>query len=210
MKNSVKFISRITAIHVFTYIISAIIFATGFEYSELFRKGIASYYMKSYGSVSIIAGPFIQLFRGVLYGVVLLLTKDSFIDKKHSFLKLWIVMLILGLFNPLTISPGSVMGMAYTQLSLEFHLKTAIEVAAQSLFFVVIVTKPSGFEEKVSIAPKIVLLLTTLSAVGLFISIGILLLSLTKFITLGIEDLLVYAIILFGYSFIRLIAKRLK
>ncbi len=201
MENNLKFINRITAIHIFTYIISAIIFAIVFDHSELFRKGITSYYMKDYGSVSIITGPFIQLLRGILYGVVLLLTKNSFINRKYGYLKLWIVMLILGLFNPLTISPGSIMGMVYTQLSLEFHIKTAIEVAVQSLLFAVMVAKPSCFKMKVTLAPKVVFALTILLALGLFISIGILVLSLTKYITIGGEDLLVYAVILFSSLF---------
>ncbi|MDD4296458.1 MAG: hypothetical protein PHC69_05805 [Ruminiclostridium sp.] len=202
MKNNLKLISRITAIHIFTYIISAITFAIVFDYNELFRKGITAYYMKDYGSVKIIAGPIIQLFRGVLYGVVLLLTKDSFINKKYGYLKLWMVMLILGLLNPLTISPGSIMGMVYTQLSLEFHLKSVIEAAVQSLLFAAIVTKSNFFEKKVSVAPRLALLLTILSGVILFISIVVLVLSLTKCITTGAEDLLVYAIILFIYLFI--------
>lgn len=66
MEKNLKFISKITAIHIFTYIICAIIFAIVFDYSELFRKGNVSYYMKDYGSVNIIAGPFIQLFRGII------------------------------------------------------------------------------------------------------------------------------------------------
>jgi hypothetical protein len=210
MKNNLKFISRIVVLHIFTYILSAITFTIIFDYNELYRTGITAYYMKDYGSVNIIAGPFIQLFRGILYGVVLLVTKNSFINEKYSWLKLWIVMLILGLLNPLTISPGSVMGMVYTQLSLEFHMKTAIEAATQSLLFAAMVTKPSCFEVKVSVSSKVLLPLTILSVAGLFISIGVLLLSLAKYITIGAEDLLVYAIILFSYLFIMQIAKRLE
>lgn len=210
MKNNLKFISRVVVIHIITYILCAITFTIVFDYSELYRTGITAYYMKDYGSVSIIVGPFIQLIRGILYAVVLLLTKNSFIDNKYSWLKLWIVMLILGLLNPLTISPSSVMGMVYTQLSLEFHLKTAIEVAAQSLLFAAIVTKPSFFESKVSIAPKVLLSIIILSVIGIFISIGVLLLSLTKCITIGAEDLLIYVIIFFSYIFIMQISKRLE
>lgn len=210
MKDNLRFISRITVIHIFTYIICAITFSIVFDYHELFGKGITAYYMKDYGSVNIIAGPIIQLFRGILYGVFLLLIRNSIINKTYGCIKLWIMILILGLFNPLTISPGSIMGMVYTQLSLEFHIKSVIEAATQSLLFAAMVTKSSCFEEKDSVAPKLVLLLTILSVLVLFISIIALVLSLTKCIIIGGEDLLVYAIILFGYLFIIQLAKILN
>jgi len=60
------------------------------------------------------AGVFIgQIIRGFLLALVIWWIKDSIIGKKLGWLKLWAILIILGIFNTYSPAQGSIQGMIY-------------------------------------------------------------------------------------------------
>ena len=142
MKENTKFILRVTCIHVATYILCGIIFSVLFNYNELFQLGNTKYFMRPLDSASSLLGPVFQIARGILFGFVLLLFKESVIETKRGWLKLWAIIAVIGIFNTPGPAPGSIEGIIYTQLPMELHIKGAPEILAQTLLFSYFVATP--------------------------------------------------------------------
>lgn len=143
MNNNIKFILKTTGVHILTYILCGIIFSTIFNYDDFFAMDKVNNFMKEVGGSSTLLGPLVQVIRGLLFGVVLLLFKDTFIGKKYGWLKLWAVLSIIGIINTPAPAPFSIEGIVYTTLPLEFHLKGAPEILIQTLLFSYLLAKPS-------------------------------------------------------------------
>lgn len=143
MNNNIKFILKTTGIHIFTYITCGIFFSVLFNYQSLFTMEGVEGFMKEVGGTSTLLGPLIQVARGILFGIVLLLFKDSFMNKKYGWLRLWAILSIIGIINTPGPSPSSIEGIVYTNIPLEFHLKGAPEIFIQTLLFSYLLAKPS-------------------------------------------------------------------
>lgn len=143
MNNNLRFILKTTGIHILTYILCGIIFSTIFSYNSLFSINGVEGFMKGVGGVSTLLGPLVQVIRGILFGVVLLLFKDTFMGKKYGWLKLWAILSIIGIINTPAPAPFSIEGIVYTKLPLEFHLKVAPEILIQTLLFSYLLAKPA-------------------------------------------------------------------
>ena len=103
MNNNLRFILKTTGVHILTYILCGIIFSTIFSYHSLFTMDGVDGFMKEVGGSSTLLGPLVQVIRGILFGVVLLLFKDTLIGKKYGWLKLWAILSIIGIINSLYI-----------------------------------------------------------------------------------------------------------
>ena len=143
MNNNLRFILKTTGIHILTYILCGVIFSTMFSYHSLFAMDGVDVFMKDVGGSSTLLGPLVQVVRGILFGVVLLLFKDTFIGEEYGWLKLWIILSIIGIVNTPAPAPSSIEGVVYTKLPLEFHLKAAPEILIQTLLFSYLLAKPS-------------------------------------------------------------------
>ena len=83
-----------------------------------------------------------QIVRGLLLALVIWWIKDSVIGKKLGWLKLWAILIILGIFNTYSPAQGSIQGMIYlkpiegipTSMSIGF-----LELLAQPLVFSIVV-----------------------------------------------------------------------
>lgn len=142
MNSKIKFITKVTLIHIATYILCGIIFSAVFNYQELFELGNTKYFMREFTGVSTLIGPLLQIFRGILFGLVLLLLKEPIIEKKYGWLKLWAIIAIIGIINTPGPAPFSIEGVIYTQIPMEVHLKGAPEILVQTLLFSILVAKP--------------------------------------------------------------------
>ncbi|NMA68905.1 MAG: hypothetical protein GX958_05755 [Desulfitobacterium sp.] len=141
MDSNFRLIGRVTFIHIATYILCGIVFSMLFDYESLYAlEGVKSF-MRPVSGESAILGPLVQVVRGMLFGVVLLLGKELF-TSKYGWLKLWLFILILGIINTPGPAPSSIEGMIYTQLPLEFHLNHAPELIVQTLLFSYLAAKP--------------------------------------------------------------------
>lgn len=164
MNDKIKFIIKVTVAHFVSYLICGLIFSKLFNYEVLFKLDNVQYFMRdAYGNSSLI-GPFVQIIRGALIGFILLILKDNILKKKNSWLYLWIIFAGLGIVCTPGAAPASIEGIVYSQLPLEFHLKTAPELLVQTLLFSLWVT--GDFKFKISEKIKIPVIITAISGVG--------------------------------------------
>lgn len=174
MKQNVKFIVKVTVAHFFSYLICGLIFSKIFNYEVLFELGNVQYFMRDALGTSSLIGPFVQILRGFIIGCILLILKDNVLQKKNSWLYLWIIFAGLGIICTPAAAPVSIEGIVYSQLPLEFHLKTAPELLVQTLLFSLWVT--GDFKFKIAEKIKVPVIVTAISGVGF--SIGGIILAL--------------------------------
>ncbi|WP_312645587.1 hypothetical protein [Hydrogenoanaerobacterium sp.] len=195
MTNKLKFIGKVTVVHMFTYILCGMVFSSVFNYNELFALGNAKYFMRGMGAVSSLIGPVLQVLRGVLFGLALLLFQDSFMGKKNGWLKLWAIILVIGIINTPGPAPCSIEGIIYTQLPLEFHLKGAPEIIVQTLLFSWLVTRESSNARlKLSLYMKRSLTVAAIAGVGFSLSGIVLALIIGADFMAGATDLGAFAV----------------
>lgn len=193
MKNG-RFIAKVTVAHVVTYILCGMVFSSLFDYGALFKLGAAQYFMRDAFGISSLAGPFAQIVRGIAYGAILCLIRDSFIGKPFAWLRLWAVVAGIGILCPSAPAPASIEGVVYSQLPLEFHLKIAPEILTQTLLFSIWVTNSAKL--KISGKIKMPLIITAICGVGFSISGIILALVLHVDFMQSASDVGAYAVML--------------
>lgn len=164
MKKNMKFIMKVMVAHFVTYFICGMVFSTLFHYEVLFALGNTKYYMKDVHGTSSLIGPFVQIIRGMLLGAILLLLKDNVLCEKRAWLRLWIIFAGLGIICTPSAAPVSMEGIIYSQLPLEFHIKTAPEILVQTLLFSFWVT--GDFKWKIPERIRSSMIVTGISCVG--------------------------------------------
>lgn len=187
--DNARFVARVTIIHVCTYILCGMVFSTLFDYDTLFKTGNAAYFMRSMDSTSVLIGPCVQILRGVLFGLVLLLFRNSYEGRRYGWLRLWAIILVLGIIDTPGPAPCSIEGVVYTQLPMEFHIKGAPEILVQTLLFSWLVARPKNNRMVVSDPRKrCVVAATVIAAVGFSLGGIILALILGVDIMVGVSD----------------------
>jgi hypothetical protein len=129
-----RFFWRITACHMVSYFLFGLLFSTLFHYSDVFATTDLAALMRPVSSPWTAAGPALQLFRGLLFALVLWPIKDVILGKR-GWLKLWLLFLGLAVLGTAGPSPGSVEGLIYTRLPLASHILGLPEVLLQTLAF---------------------------------------------------------------------------
>ena len=186
MRENIKFALKVTAAHVATYLVCGLIFARLFDYETLFAMGDVRCFMRdAYGTSSVI-GPFVQVLRGAIIGCILLILKDTMLNKKLGWLYLWILFARLGIVCTPAAAPVSIEGIVYSRLPLEFHLKTAPELFVQTLLFSLLVARNFRLDLPEKIAVPVIV--TAVSAVGFSVGGIILALVLKADIMAGVGD----------------------
>jgi len=134
----VRFIVRTTILHAVTYFIVGIIAAIAINYEALFEEPVIRDYMQPFGSGSLFVGPVAQLLRGLIIAAVLLPFREV-IGARLGWLKLWLLLIGIGIFSTYAAAPSSVEGVVYTKLPLWYHLIGLPEMLVQTLIFSVLV-----------------------------------------------------------------------
>lgn len=136
-----KFFTKVIAAHVATYFLCGLIAFYLFNYGD-FVELIGFRPMEEITTTIIALG---QIVRGILFGFVIWWIKDSIIGKRLGWLKLWGILIILGIFNSYGPNMGSIEGMIYLDLSNYedvpvSSLLSLLEITLQPLLFSIIVT----------------------------------------------------------------------
>lgn len=124
---------KTVVVHTLTYFIMGLIFSTLLSYATLYAGESLSQYMRQTSEPLVMAGPLFQPIRGVLFGIVFYLLRETVFQKKRGWLVLWAVLLIVGILSTFGPTPGSLEGMVYTILPLSVHLRSLPETILQSL-----------------------------------------------------------------------------
>jgi hypothetical protein len=172
--NNLKFGSffwRIASSHMITYFIMGIIAASILNYKEVFENPPLSYLMKPIDSFWVAIGPVLQIFRGLVFSIVLWFFKDNFLYKRYGWLKLWGLIVGLSILSTTGPTPGSIEGLIYTKIPVISQLKGYFEVLPQTLLFSLLVfywyRKPKKLWNVLSIIlVSIIIILCTLALIA--------------------------------------------
>ena len=140
-----RFFTKVIAAHLITYIVVTIMaMPLTFSYAESIVELMG---FKPLDEISIGAVLFAQIIRGFLFGIVIWWIKDSIFGKKLGWLKLWGILVILGIFNTYAPAHGSIQGLIYLVPIEDLPVSASLgmlETLAQPLLFSIIV----AFERK--------------------------------------------------------------
>jgi hypothetical protein len=129
------FALRVIIAHTLTYFIFGMIMSNVFDYGELFKREIVRDYMLTIGDHNVLAGPFLQPVRGLIFAIGLWPLRTLLIEKKRGWLILWGLLVTIGILSTPAASPGSIEGMLYTRLPMWYHLIGYPEIMLQTLVF---------------------------------------------------------------------------
>ncbi len=132
-----NFILKVTIIHVVTYIVCGMLSMTLFDY----QSSVEQIGMRDTNSLIVALAPLFQLFRGFLFGIVLWIIRDVFLSKKNGWLIIWIIILILGVFNTPATAPCSIEYFIYCEPvsgTLKITFGGLIEILIQTFLFSIV------------------------------------------------------------------------
>lgn len=126
------FIWRVTAVHVITYFFIGVLSMSAFNYRDFFTSGNLNSFMKPIDSAWVVLGPGLQLFRGLIFGLVLWPFRSIFLLKEQGWLKLWFLFIGLSILSTFGPAIGSIDGMIYTTIPIWQQLVFLPELIIQS------------------------------------------------------------------------------
>lgn len=124
--------------HTITYFIMGLLASTLFNYGRLYAETSLNLLMRQTSEPMVMAGPLFQPIRGLLFGIVFFLLRDTLFRRKNGWLVMWILLVVVGILSPFGPSPGSIEGMIYTVVPLEIQLIGLPEVLLQALILSVV------------------------------------------------------------------------
>ncbi len=162
---------RVVSLHVMTYFIMGLAALVFIDYRQLFENTELRHLMVPISSPWVAAGPALQVFRGVLFALVLYPLASEFIRRKNGTLILWSLFVGLAILGTAGPSPGSLEGMLYTKVEFIHHLRGLPEVLLQTLLFSFGLTawcrKPARWKNIVSgVAVGLIVLMSLLGALA--------------------------------------------
>jgi len=146
------------------------------DYRGLFENTELRHLMVPISSPWVAAGPALQVFRGLLFALVLYPLASEFIRRKNGALILWSLFVGLAILGTAGPSPGSLEGMLYTKVEFLHHLRGLPEVLLQTLLFsfglIAWCRKPARWKNVVSVVA--VALIVLMSLLGALAATGLL------------------------------------
>lgn len=124
--------------HTVTYTAVGLVAFTLFDYSARFAGPAMSAFMRQTSDPLVTAGPLFQPIRGLLFGIVFYLLREVLFRGRDGWLRMWIMLVFVGIFSTFGPAPGSIEGFIYTTLPLKGQLAGLSEVLLQSLLLSVV------------------------------------------------------------------------
>jgi hypothetical protein len=139
-KGKIRFYAKVITAHVITYSVVALIaMPLTMNYADSIVELMGFRPLDEISIVGVFIG---QIIRGLLLGIVIWWIKDSIIGKKLAWLKLWAILIILGIFNTYGPAQGSIQGLIYLTPIEDIPVGASLgilEIMAQPLLFSIIV-----------------------------------------------------------------------
>jgi len=124
-------IIKTSIVHTVTYFIAGVTAMTLLDYGETMGTGNSIF--KPITDPMVMAGPLLQPIRGVVFALAFYLIRHSLFVSKLGWLKLWWLLIALGILSTFGPSPGSIEAIIYT--TQEVSVFTYAEVVLQAFAF---------------------------------------------------------------------------
>lgn len=125
--------------HTVTYFAVGLVAFALFDYTARFADATLSSFMRQTSDPLVAAGPLFQPIRGLLFGIVLYLLRNVLFRERDGWLRMWTMLVFVGIFSTFGPAPGSIEGLIYTTLPIRGQLVGLSEVLVQSLLFSVVI-----------------------------------------------------------------------
>lgn len=135
MSSTLRFVLRALACHVATYFVAGIAAMRLADYGTLYARPDIAVLMRPLDDPWVAAGPAMQILRGLVLGLALRPVWPALRTSPRGWLALWGLLVGLAGLGATGAAPGSLEGIIYTVLPLDFHLRGWPEVLAQTLVF---------------------------------------------------------------------------
>ena len=123
---------KTTSVHIVTYFIIGVLSFVFLDYTVKYSDPTVAGFVRQTDHPLVMAGPFFQILRGLLFGIVFYLLRESIFPYKRGWLTLWVTLMIVGILSPFGAAPSSIEGMIYTVLPVWFHIVNFPEIFIQS------------------------------------------------------------------------------
>lgn len=174
-KGLLQFLWRVSAGHIVSYFVFGILAYWLFDYRTMFQSEALAPFMVSTDTPQVAAGPALQVFRGLLFALVLWPIRSAFLDRGRGWFYLWMLFVGLAILGTAGPTPGSLEGLVYTRLPFLYHLFGLPEVLLQTLSFSLILTywyqRPGPWWNRIMIAFVAFVLL--MSILGVMAAMGV-------------------------------------
>lgn len=124
---------KTTIVHTVTYFLMGLLAFTFLDYTGKYADPTVANLMRPTNDPLVAAGPLLQVLRGFLFGLAFYFLRDLIFPRKHGWVILWLILVIVGILSPFGAAPSSIEGMIYTILPLWFHVIGLPEVVIQAL-----------------------------------------------------------------------------
>jgi hypothetical protein len=125
-------------VHTITYFVCGILAFYFFDYAHKFAEPGVRDVMRQTSEPIVMAGPLFQPIRGLLFAIAFYPISSAIFGRRHGWAVLWLLLLILGIFNTFGPCAGSVEGMVYTTIPISSQLLGLREVVPQALLLSII------------------------------------------------------------------------
>lgn len=117
--------------HFITYFLMGLLASTFLDYAARFARPEMACWMRQLDDPLVMAGPFFQLIRGVIFALAFYPLREVLFRKRGWLVVAWLLVAlsILSTFGP---TPGSVEGMVYTVIPIRSQLVGWLEVMPQA------------------------------------------------------------------------------
>jgi hypothetical protein len=119
--------------HSITYFFMGALASSLLNYAAAFARPEMICWMRQLNDPWLMAGPLFQPIRGLIFALVFYSLRDVLFGKKNGWLRMWWMLVALGILSTFGPAPGSVEGMIYTRLSIPGQMTGWLEVVPQAL-----------------------------------------------------------------------------
>jgi hypothetical protein len=121
--------------HTVTYFVIGALAFFVLDYRHLFAETELRFLMRPTTDPLVMAGALFQPIRGLLFGALLSMLRETFFTTRRGWLRRWLVLVVVGIIGPMGPAPGSLEGMIFTTIPLSVQLTGLPEVLLQTLAF---------------------------------------------------------------------------
>ena len=121
------------AVHTATYFVVGLLALIVLDYAARFAEPDMRTWLRQTNDPIVALGPALQPLRGLLFAIALYPIREALFAHKHSWLVLWLVLVMIGIFSTFGPTPGSIEGLIYMTIPPGRQLAGLVEVLLQSL-----------------------------------------------------------------------------